>query len=87
MSHPQGQKIVQVLRGTDQAAPVSPDGFCQLQDGFSCLSVAAGADQLPALVDKDRLLGRAVLLGFVPDEIEGDEHAYCQQVAGQFGDA
>ena len=82
----QSKEIVDVLGGADGAAAVTADDLKNLQDKFRGQAIAVGADELPALVDEYGLFLRTVLLGFVPDEIEGDEHAYCQQVAGQFGD-
>ena len=82
----QSEKVIEILCGADETAAIAADRLSKLQNGFGGLSVAAGANKLPALVYKDSLFCCAVFFCLVPHEIEGYEHSHSQQVSGQLRD-
>ena len=49
----QREEVIEILRRTDGRAAVAADDLENLQHKFRCQTVAAGADELPALVDED----------------------------------
>ena len=74
----QRKKVIEVLCGADKAAAIAADRLSKLQNGFGGLPVAAGTNELPALVYKDGFFRRAVFFCLVPHEIEGYEHSHSQ---------
>ena len=81
----QSKEVVQILAGADSA---DTEGSCCLKDlknQFSSISIAVGTDELPTFINENGFFLGAVGFGFVPDIIEGYEHAHCQQVACQLG--
>ena len=62
---------------------LAADRLGKLQNGFGGLPVAAGADELPALVHEDGFFRRAVLFGLVPYKVESNKHPHRQQITGQ----
>ena len=79
----QRKKVIEVLCGADKAAAIAADRLGKLQNGFGGLPVAAGADELPALVHEDGFFRRAVLFGLVPYKVESNKHPHRQQITGQ----
>ena len=78
-----GEKVVDVLGGTDCAAAVSSDDFENLQNELSGQTVAVCSDQLPALVYEDGLFLCAVFFGLVPYKVKGYKHTDSQQITCQ----
>ena len=71
----QSKEVVQILCGKDAGSGVSPDDLGNLQYEFRCKPVAGCTDELPDLIDKDGFLFGTVFLRFIPDIIQGNEHA------------
>ena len=46
----QSEKVIEVLCGADETAAIAADRLSKLQNGFGGLPVAAGTNELPALV-------------------------------------
>ena len=79
----QREEVIEILRRADGRAAVAADDLENLQHKFRCQTVAAGADELPALVNEDGLFFGAVLLRLIPDKVQRHKHADGQKVAGQ----
>ena len=79
----QREEVIEILRRTDGRAAVAADDLENLQHKFRCQTVAAGADELPALVNEDGLFLGTVLLRLIPHKVQRHKHADGQKVAGQ----
>ena len=79
----QREKVIEILRCTDGRAAVAADDLENLQHKLRCQTVAAGADELPALVNEDGLFLGTVLFRLIPDKIQRHEHPNGQKIAGQ----
>ena len=75
--------LIEILRCTDGRAAVAADDLEDLQHKLRCQTVAASADELPALVNEDGLFFGAVLLRLIPHKVQRHKHADGQKVAGQ----
>ena len=82
----QRKEVVDVLRCADGGAAVAADDFENLQHELCGKAVAVCADELPALVDEDRLFLGTVLLRLIPYVVQRHKHPHRQQVARQFRD-
>ena len=80
----QSEKVIEVLCGADETAAIAADRLSKLQNGFGGLPVAAGTNELPALVYKDSLFCCAVFFCLVPYKVKSDKHSQSLQMLVHF---
>ena len=80
------KEVVQVLAGEHSGTAETTNGLCDFKQKIACQPGACGTcagKKLPALIDENCFFLSPILLGTVPNKVQGNEHTNGQQIAGQ----